>query len=907
MAHGTVNVRLRPVKLAFLVNPKDKDSLLKAIEINTFLWGGMYNPIIPTYEQLPENWEDLPSKDLTPQSVVLGYLDNFDPDYVIPMGKCADYSPDVSNRRKIDDVAEILEPVEEDGTPKYGIGLFEVLNHFIHRELKFQRRDPLDICVPFFGSKHRTFLASVFGIISENINTIFWERYAAALDAKKTDCSGSNYVEILNARKLFLQCITHYNLRPIRGPWSWEQCIFLLDATNSLDIMDYWNLRAIGWDIIPIPKQFAQNDNTKQCALDFIEANHVPHDLNPEIYHHTAILKSRSISEDEHKNFIDALDVPKPDEPSKMSKVVMYPSYPRMWNEGVRRYDHVECCHLEAGAVEYDISPDQDTIRFKTLDPECIGRFTGYSEARFANEIDLRLYDDKEILAEVIPEGGRELTRVIGGFGLLDWRLSRNGLVYLSRRKESRVSLSLPSAEAIVVKWLETQGWAIELSSAGRVAKQMIRQLGGKSGAGLLAQEGLIRLFRKMNSGGVDLSELLERISSLQKLLECADFQTVASEAEAFVNSLEEIQLLHESNDTNAIADMLPDRISILLELLKRDAFQTANDEVKEFAKYLRDIESELGGDGKSMLEKSVRDEIYKIANQARYYVDAETILQRLIEANVLQLGLDIQCPECTKHSWYSMKRADYQLQCTDCLAEFSFPPTPKDVKWSYRTLGPFRLPKQADGAYTVLLTLRFFSDFSLLSGATTPLMSFKAKRNEIELEADLALFFQASKFGASETERIFVECKSFNSFNQNDADKMEKLGNAFPGAVLVFASLKDVLSDEEKTILRSLVNRCREYWKNDRPVNPVMILTGTELFAELDLSRAWEDAGGPRAAYAKRIIPRDLPELCDITQRVYLDMKPWHQWLDEKSGRITSVHPTTWTRPNGEMVRSDN
>ena len=178
------------------------------------------------------------------------------------------------------------------------------------------------------------------------------------MDAKKTECSDSNYVEILNARKLFLRRITRYNLRAIRSRWSWEQCIFLLDATNSLDIMDYWNLRAIGWDIIPIPKQFAQYDNTKQRALDLIEANHVPRDSNPEIYHHTAILRSRSISEDEQENFIDALDVPMPDEPSKRSMVVKGPSYSRMWNEWARRYDHVECCNLEAGTAEYDISPD---------------------------------------------------------------------------------------------------------------------------------------------------------------------------------------------------------------------------------------------------------------------------------------------------------------------------------------------------------------------------------------------------------------------------------------------------------------------------------------------------------------------------------------------------------------------
>ena len=571
MAHGTVNVRLRPIKLAFLVNPKDKDSLLKAIEINTFLWGGMYNPIIPTYEEIPGNWEGLPSKDLTPQSVVLGYLDNFDPDYVVSMGQCSDYTFDVGNRRTIHDVSDILAPVEEYGIPRYGIGLFEVLNYFINRELKFQRRDPLDICVPCFGPQYRTFLASVFGILSENFNQIFWEKFARDLEAKKTDCSDSNYVEILNARKLFLRRITRYNLRAIRSRWSWEQCIFLLDATNSPDIMDYWNLRAIGWDIIPIPKQFAQYDNTKQRALDFIEANHVPRDSNPEIYHHTAILRSRSISEDEQENFIDTLDVPMPDEPSKRSMVVKDPSYPRMWNEWARRYDHVECCNLEAGTAEYDISPDQDTIRFKTLDPKCIGRFAGYSEARFANEIDLRPYDDKELLAEVIPEGDSQLARVFGGFDFRDWRLSRKGLVYLSQYPRSTVSFSAPHAEVIVSKWLALSGWRVKLSSAGRVAKQMIRQLGGKNGVEILAQEGIIRLLADMNSSSVILDDLHKEIIKLQKLL-------------------------------------------------KQHEFQDANDEVKGFVKHLKDIEVQLGSSEKSMSEESVWSNDWKNCESDRVF-----------------------------------------------------------------------------------------------------------------------------------------------------------------------------------------------------------------------------------------------------------------------------------------------
>ena len=185
MTHGTVNVKLRPIKLAFLVNPKDKDSLLKAIEINTFLWGGMFNPIIPTYRRIPQKWEYGPFKNPDALSVISGYLDNFDPDYVVPMGECSGYPFDVGNREKINDVSEILAPVEEDGVPNYGIGLFEILNYFIEQELKFQRRYPLDICIPRFGNRYRPFLASVFGIFPRNIDTIFADSFAEVFRRKE--------------------------------------------------------------------------------------------------------------------------------------------------------------------------------------------------------------------------------------------------------------------------------------------------------------------------------------------------------------------------------------------------------------------------------------------------------------------------------------------------------------------------------------------------------------------------------------------------------------------------------------------------------------------------------------------------------------------------------------------------
>lgn len=848
MIRGTVNATLRPIKLAFLVNPKDKESLLKAIKINTFLWGGVYNPIIPTYKQISTKWKKFPhEKSLSAKSVVSGYLDNFDPDYVIPMGECIGYKLDVGYRKKIDDVSEILEGVEKNGVPNYGIGLFEVLSYLIETEFKFERRNPLDICVPRFGPRFHLFFASVFGEFTGNVDTIFWKNFAGALGAKKIDCFASTYAELLDPQKIFFRRMTQFYIEA-RGRS--KSCIFFLDATKSLDIMDYWNLRAIGWSVIPIPKQFAQFDKTKQLARDFIEENYVPDDLNPEIYHHTTILKSRSISEDEQQQFSDSLDIAYFDETHRNPKVSRRISYPRIWSEWARGPDHVECCGLVGGTDEHDISTNEETIRFKTLDPEFVSfHYAGLEASRFANEIDIRLYGDKGLRAEVIPESEVELARVIDQFDFLDWRISKKGLIYLSRHSENTIDLSLPQAEEVFTRWMKLKGWTVELSSAGRIAKQMILQLGGIGGVWILAQEGIIQLLGRMNSSNEILIELRKEISKLQRLL-------------------------------------------------KQNEFQTAEEEVESFVKYLRKIQIQLGGDGRSLLEDFVRSEIQEITNRAGYEVKdaADRIIQQLIDAKVFQLGIEVQCPVCTRTSWYSMKGADYELQCSSCLTRFSLPSTFKEIKGSYRALGPFSLPNHAQGAYTVLLTLHFFSGFSLLKGATTPLMSFTAQKDGMKpLEADLALFFQESKYRNSKTEVIFIECKTFNSFRQKDVDKMADLGKAFPGAIIAFAKLEEHLREEEKAILCALVNRSRKNRLNNRPFNPVLILTGKELFWKSDFSEWWKKRGGMRMAVNSR---EGMLELCDFTLQTNLDIDSWDQWFNgqygiEEQPRRTSH--TTW------------
>ena len=776
MIRGTATVKLHPIKLAFLVDPNDKESLLKAIEINTFLWGGMYNPIIPTYRETPPTWEDRTLEQPDLQSIISGYLDNFDPIYVIPMGKCSDYPLDVGYRKKIDDVSDFFTSFEQYKTPIYGISIFEVLDYFFKEEFRFQQRYPQDISIPRFEPRYRLFLTSIFGALSEDIDTFFWENYTERLEAKQIKCSASNYLDFLDRQKLFFLRMTELYIEVDNYR---KKCLFFLDEDSGLDIMDFWNLRAVGWNVSPIPKQYTQSDESKESILEFVAENYLP-------LEHTTILKSRSVSEDEYLPFLNLFE---------KSRRVSQTWYPQIWNESASILDyekHISCRELTADTAKHDLSAK---INFNTLPPKFLNRWR--ETPCFSNKVEWSLDDENNTpLAEVIPEGGGELAQFISGGGFPnEWHLSQKGLFYLGQYSVGAINLSRPQAEAIFIKWLALKGWKVQLSSAGRIAKQMIQQLQGIRGAHILAKKGIIELLNKMNSSN-----------------------------------------------------------------------------------------------GKHLVEKAVRGKIQEIENQQSVFskIIGKQILPQLIAYKVFQLGMRIQCPVCTQSSWYSVKDVDYELQCPKCLESLSFPSAPKEeIKWAYRTIGPFSSSNQAQGAYTVLLTLRFFKQFRLSWSAVTPLMSFTAEKNGTNLEADLALFFQEYKFLYPKTELIFAECKTFKSFKEKDTERMVNLGKQFPGAILVFATLKESLDDDEKQILKDVANCSRKNRKNKRPFNPIVILTETELISEDHFTRDWENAGDIRAELAQKIDPnvgpRILHEFSDFTQQIYLDMEPSDQPSEEQ------------------------
>jgi hypothetical protein len=195
---------------------------------------------------------------------------------------------------------------------------------------------------------------------------------------------------------------------------------------------------------------------------------------------------------------------------------------------------------------------------------------------------------------------------------------------------------------------------------------------------------------------------------------------------------------------------------------------------------------------------------------------DIHRLVERYTDAKIFSLGVEVQCAVCTQRSWHAVDGLEYEILCPKCLSKFKLPVhnpgadlkwsykstgpfalPPEDdrndqdessrekIEWSYKPLGPFASPKQASGAYCVLLSVGFLCDHH--HPATTPVLSFTAKKDDTkDLEADFVMFYQGSAFWEHVTDLVFGECKTFNHFKIKDIERMKVISENFPGAVLV-------------------------------------------------------------------------------------------------------------------------
>lgn len=794
---GSVDIKVRPLKLAYLVDPGSSTQVREAIRLSSTLWGGSYCPIIPLHKRMPKTWRDSPLKAPSAKDVVLGYINSFDPDILVQLSKEV---PTYVTETKL----RIIKPSEiwtqediwdDPMRAHFGVGVFDLFDDIFKSHFKYLSKYPINIIIPKIPAKNSLLWASMFGEYPKNIIKTLKKNYFNALEIKEIDLNLSKVGEMFQGKNVFPRRVTQGNLEHYgRSGFNRDAMVFYFDASKTLDIVDYWNLRALGRAVFAMPKQLQENESMKKFLIEFLKANKREWKHQKGVFDTASMVRGRHCTMEEMQSFANTIDIPSDqDDPSNRGYFSLQHWYPRMWDEGEgRRYDGAEPNDTYEQQASIEIT-DLESFRaeFKPTFPKFLSDQTMRSDPCCANEISFRIYGTTEHLADVLPKSnGEKFIRAISShvsFGN-EWRVGRNGLVHLAKDTMTEY-WDIPTSEKVFFAWLEDQGWSPELSNPGILAKQINKKLEGNTV--ILLNEKLIKLLDHMNGG----------------------------------------ENLYKETPTTTI-----------------------------------ELE-----DGRDLHVDRVKNQL----SNPRHPKSKDHFHDYLLSKGVFRIGLKIKCPNCFRKSWYSLADIKDTCICPKCINSFSSIGNIHASPWHYKTAGPFSVPQHADGAFSVLLGVHFFTGHHIGGIKLSPVFSFNAVNNDGKnLEADFAGFWQqnSSRRGNSEG-LLFAECKTFNEFKAKDFERMSSLGKQFPGAILVFCSLRKQLTTKELASLTKIAKKGRKYWKNSRPLNPVMILTGTELLNTRGIPYCWDQALQDKFRHTY-----DILSMSDATQQVYLKLPPWEE-----------------------------
>jgi hypothetical protein len=794
----TAQVRIRPFRFAFLVEPKDKKNLQRVFEVTSSLWGGAFNYIIPLFKTVPSRYKQEYQKPISAKTMLNGFVEAFQPDYVVEThaGQCKKYGLDFPEKR-ITSFTELLSR-DDHGRSQIGVDLRSVCESMYIEQFRFVQRHPPKVVIPACKDKRFTLLFSaMFGYLPENGELSDTAKiYLDALDGARKEYEPTEYPDIFDRRNLFPLRVTRSQLETRGNSHNWQSYLFYMDENSPWDLIEYWNYRAMGWPIIPLPARLAPE--LKAFCEKFITENYWPFPAPSNAFHMTDLLCAKSQSFEEMQAFLRTLKLP-----PEQHSVSIDNRVPRIWEEWGRSADHAQpqsISHAEKDTRAYAIGNGMHV----TFQPHGFAEKDSYCSRYLttANVIESIGYD-----TPVIPWNRDVASKLTYSFGQEKAWISREGIVTFGGSYAGGEHIRMPNPINIFSALAESLGYKLSLSPAGRVCEQIIVAVGNIKSIGTVVRS-------------PDLLKMLDRMAHADLEVEIED----------------------------------PDG--------KRKSVKKA---YAPLAEVLRVLGTANTAEGERI----------------------ERHLAALTRCNVLRIGMALRCDSCQSSSWFGLDELQEKLHCPRCLADFSFPAgVPPEKAWAYRVLGPFATANFASGAYCVTAAMHFVED--KIAHKTSMLPSFEMKKPGDEFESDFGAFINLGASSLIATPYLLLgECKSFNRFKEDDFERARKAAKLFPGAILCFCTFNDALNSSEIKELKKIARTGRKRMDVGIDLNPVLILTGRELFGQFRLAE-FSDLYGSEAKLAQALFRRgEINELCEFTQKLYLGMPSSHELRQQKMQKL--------------------
>lgn len=501
---GRVSVRidqeLRPIRFGFVVDANDATSVLRAIQAATLTWGGRLCPLIPRLKRR-RTWDI--GRSIAPDDLMRGMLEAFEPDVLVTNDAAESARFGYRDQRVLPIEALFKEQLAE----RAGLAMYFVYEALYEQEFRYHQRHPRHLVAATGAPEVPALLhAAMFGSVPDDEGT----HRAAFRDLGAKD-------EIVGPRTMLTALKQKFSpLRLTTDFLSYRDdpatIILVLDPRRTIDIIDYWNLRALGRRVVPLPAAWI--DHVGPAVRAAIEQENAPQKMLQPWVTRASFVRSRNVDAGTFDRVVECVAAP-------TTHVVRQTWMPRFFPAWARDSDHTD--RREPAATKSSTSfSTHEQIRVEASLPDWL-QVHWHSQPRFAVSIRISAHGAPG-LVHTLPAGVPDVGRLFGAIPYPGATWSTvHGLVRLVGDLTDGFSFTVPTADEAMVEWFGGRGLKARPSGAGRIARQMQRMLPTSFDAASVLRAPIIEAFAKAARSPTRaitepaLKEALQRVHSTDK------------------------------------------------------------------------------------------------------------------------------------------------------------------------------------------------------------------------------------------------------------------------------------------------------------------------------------------------------------------------------------------------------
>gem|GEM_PF-5248328 len=515
--------------------------LRRAIQASTSRWGGMASAIVPRYTRRPATF---PDSRLSANDIARGYLDTFEPDFLVE-GESGMAQGLGFNERYVDSL-DSLEETDHRGNLPWGLSAFLLYREAYSREFRFVQRNPLEAFLPEPGSRSGQLLidAALGRLPTSGSLAFIGSAYKEAFDPGTMSLDIPRLHEMLLSNAPLLTPIraSMRDLRPEPGfSRRSEPAFMLVRPSHSADIIDFWNVRALGVKVVPVScRHIPQFIGTYEA---------LKHDLalNPRFRYdepgHATAMKARGVDSQLLDDFAGQMA-------SSGSPLTKQAWHPPVWDPQHLKLNNWSRIPVEADSDRIEVGASDGSLQFTPLAPSLSEEPFGLTPS-WANAVRLRDWSWSSDLAAVLPPDLNDIARLLGIVGEHQPTACSEGIIVRVSWPKIAERWSLPRGPNVFRAWFSDHGFEAWPSAAGRTAEQLITTLGGPVRAALVQEPKLIRVIDQAARGLVEQAPGERERQPRRRVIKYGDLLRVLREvcndrAEARLARLVEARVLRQ-------------------------------------------------------------------------------------------------------------------------------------------------------------------------------------------------------------------------------------------------------------------------------------------------------------------------------------------------------------------------